>query len=108
MPNHREMVHYAVSKALKERGLSHKQVAEILGVSSSSVSNAISQGKFTIDRATRWSEALGIEMEVFLEGKEPMPPSNFKFINETLEKMRAEINALRHDVDSLLAERSKK
>ena len=102
------MVRFAVSKALKDRNLTHEQVGKMLGISRSSVSNAICQGNFTQAQASRWSTALGIEMEVFLTGQEPLPPNDFKTINENMAEMRKEIDTLRQQVDMLLADWSER
>lgn len=105
MPNQKrnEKVRYAVSKALKQRGLTHKDVAKILGLAEQTVGNRISNGDFNESKAAQWSAALGIEQEVFLHGKEPLPPNNYQAIVETIMNMRKEIEDLRRDMDMLLA-----
>lgn len=102
-PSRNEKVRYAISRALKQRGLSHKEVAELVGRAVSTVGNKISLGQFTEEEATEWSSALGIEREVFLYGREPLPPNDYSVIRESMDQMRTEIDELRKEVNILLA-----
>jgi len=101
-----EKVRYAVSRALKQRGLSHKDVAQLLGLAEQTVSNKISEGNFNSTQAAKWSAALGIETDVFLYGREPLPTNDYQVILESLSQMRSQIENLQKDVNSLLAWRT--
>ncbi len=98
-----EKVRYAVSRALRMRGLSHKDVSELLGLAEQTVSNKISMGQFKESEAARWAAVLDIEHDVLLLGREPLPPNDFQAISESLADMRSEIESLQQDVNSLLA-----
>lgn len=105
MPNNtrNEKVKYAVSRALRQRGITHKMAAQLLDIAESTVGNKISLGCFSESDAARWSAALGIEPEVFLEGREPLPINDYDAIRESMSIMRQELEELKQQVGTLLA-----
>lgn len=91
-----EIIRYAVKMALARKGLTETQVAVILGVSQQAVSKQVNSGKFSINAANRWSVALGIPIETFLEASMPPPPPT-----EELDTIKEDIQMLKADIDRL-------
>jgi len=95
-------VRLSINRALKDRGMTHEDVADVLHLKKSTVDKAISSGNFSRPKAERWSTALNIPMEVFLFGTEPLPPNDYELIMEEIADMRGQIEDLREDVNTLL------
>ena len=106
-PARNEKVKYAISKALKQRGLTHRDVATLLGLAEQTVGNKISLGFFKETEAEKWSAILGIEKDVFMHGREPLPPNDYMAIKEALKDMRSEIDALKQVVDDFIAQKDR-
>ena len=96
-----ENVHNALTKELKMRGLRHIDVANILHISKTTVSNAISTGHFSEAKARQWSEALGIPIEVFLVGSEPLPTEAIVKLRQDVSKLQEEMEELRRRINNL-------
>lgn len=97
-----ERVKSAISKALKQRGLSHKDAAILLGLAESTVSNRISRGHFKESEAAKWSAALDIDPEVFLLGDEPLPPNSYQAIMNELAQIKADVKLLKEAVQRIM------
>ncbi len=100
-PERNEKVRSAISKALKQRGLSHKDAAELLGLAESTVSNRISLGHFKESEAAKWSAALNIDAEVFLVGDEPLPPNSYQAILDELAQIKADVRQLKESIQEI-------
>jgi len=98
----RKKINFAVTSALKRRNLSHFQVAQLLGVEESTVSNAISQADFSDKKAKIWSDALQIPIEVFTIGESPLPPNDYESIMTDIEDLRSDIRQLQSQIDDLV------
>ena len=61
----RSRVSVALAAELRMRGLTHEDVAGMLGKSVQTVRNKISVGNFTEKMAREWSEVLGIPYDTF-------------------------------------------
>lgn len=103
-----ERVRSAISKALKQRGLTHKDAAELLGLAESTISNKISRGHFKESEAAKWSAALNIDPDVFLIGEDPLPPNSYHAIMDELAQIKADFRQLtemvmdiKHKLDTL-------
>lgn len=96
-----ERVRTAISKALKQRGLSHKEAAALLGLAESTVSNRISRGHFKESEAAKWSAALNIDPDVFLLGDEPLPPNSYQAIIDELAQIKEDVRLLKEVVKDI-------
>ena len=94
---HEEKVYRAVVKALTDNGLKYQTVAALVGIKHQTAREIISSGKFTVQKAARWSGALRIPMNVFLEGEEYIPENKE-------EKLYGELIALQKKVDQIQSE----
>ena len=96
-----EKVSYAVSKALKQRGLTHKQVASLLNLALQTVNNKISLGQFKESEIAVWSTKLEIEPDIFRLGREPLPPNDYQAIKKSILDLQTQIDDLRQELYSL-------
>ena len=86
----------AVSNALRAKGLSHADVAKILGMKEQSVSNAVSLGHFSEKVARKWSKALDIPLGVFIDGAaEDILPNSYGAIMNQIMEMKRDIEFIR-------------
>ncbi len=96
-----ERVHAALKQALDEKGLTHDEVAKILGVSKQTVSNRISNGVFTAKMAQQWSNALHIPLSVFFDGIDLLPDTAYDAIKFDIANLKHEVEVLRKEVEDL-------
>lgn len=96
-----ERVSQAVSRAMKQRAITHKEAARRLGLAIPTVNNTVCSGNFNQEKAEKWSQALDIPVEVFLNGDAPLPPNEYHAIMNELARIRKEIDDLRKTVNRL-------
>ena len=98
----KEKINFAVTSALRRRGLTHEAVATLLNIEVQTVSNAISQADFSDKKAKAWSDATGIPIEVFTIGESPLPPNDYESIMTDIEGLRTDIGMLQSQIDDLI------
>lgn len=94
-------VRVAVGAALRQLNLTHREVAERLGRSKSTIDNKLSSGIFSKRDAKIWSSTLGIPPEVFTHGLDPSGTEGYTELREAYHDLRRELDDLRSLVDEI-------
>lgn len=96
-----QVVKDAIKIELQKRHFTHKQVADLLGLTKSTVDNKLSVCNFSKKDAKRWSDALGISADIFLHGTENATPNNYTELRAAYQILRQEVDLLKVKVADL-------
>ena len=96
-----QAVKEAIKIELQKHHLTHKQVADLLGLKKSTVDNKLSVCNFSKKDAKRWSDALGISADIFLHGAENATPNNYTELKAAYQILRQEVDLLKVKVADL-------
>ena len=103
-----ERVSRAVADALRQRGITHKEAARRLGLSTQTVDNRVSRGIFSSKIAEKWSDALDIPIEVFTMGRNCLPPNDYQAIigaitslNLAVATLQEEVALIKHRIENI-------
>lgn len=96
-----QVIKEAIKIEIQKRHLTHKQVADLLGLKKSTVDNKLSVCNFSEREAQRWSEALSISADIFLHGAENATPDNYTELKAAYQILRQEVNELKVKVAAL-------
>ena len=95
---HETKIYRALVKALAQKGLKYRTVAQLIGIKYQTARESISSGKFSEAKATQWSALLDIPIEVFLEGAE-LPENNLHSelvaLQKKVDQIQSEVNELK-------------
>ncbi len=91
----------AIKIELQRQHLTHKQVADLLGLKKSTVDNKLSICDFSEREAQRWSAALNISADLFLYGAEHATLDNYTELKAAYQILRQEVDELKVKVAEL-------
>lgn len=100
------VVREAIKRALRLRGLSYRDAAELLGVKYETAKDFIGIGVFSKNKAAKWSAALGIPLEVFtkgviIDGVEPFDHLGYQDLVKEIMSLKGELAELKIIVEEL-------